>query len=374
MLEVSVSKDGLDPEWDRFLETKPDGCYQQSSLWAELKARFGWKPLRLVVKRQGEIVGGTQALLRPLTLFGSVGYVSKGPVVASDDPVLLEFLLDQLDHAAKTEHILFLKIQPAYGAERVAQCLLQRGAIPSETSVVPVAAPRTDISPEPEAILARMHYKTRYNIRRAERKGMSVRIGTEADMHTFHRLVKVHSEQQGYSPSPDNYRYDLWSTFSTRGRACLLVAEYEGEILSATVILAFGDAVFSLYLVDSGQHRDLNPQSLLQWKAMLWGKEQGCAWYDFGGLNMSTVKTIMSDESLPDTRAGSLARYKMSFGSQLVFRPRACDVSFVWPRRLTGRMAPVLMDMNMRPLLRSLIGGSIYGDFRSRPESRPGSQ
>jgi len=362
MLEVSVSKNGLDPDWDNFLETRPDGCYQQSSLWAKLKSAGGWKPLRLVVKENGAVIGGAQMLLRPVKSLGSVGYVSKGPVVASKDVVVQDYVLDQLDRVAKAQNVRFLKVQPPYGQEDVAERLLERRAIPSEAEVVSPATARVDIRPEPEAILARMSRGRRKAVRRAERDGVTVREGTDADMPTFHRLLRIHSEERGYHPYPESYHRNLYSTFLTGGHACLLIAEYEGEALAAMIILRFGDVVFGMFIVDSGLHMELSAQSLLRWKTILWGKEKGCAWYDFGGISMPIAEAVLKGERIPDTtREGRLARSKMSFGSQVLLRPAACDISYVWPRRLTGRIVPAVMKM--QPLVRSLLGGSIHGDY-----------
>jgi lipid II:glycine glycyltransferase (peptidoglycan interpeptide bridge formation enzyme) len=362
MLEVSVSKRGADPEWDSFLETRPDGCYQQSSLWAELKAAFGWKPVRLVVREDGEIVGGVQMLLRSLPVFGMVGYVSKGPVIARDDPKVQGFVLDQMDRVAREEHILFLKAQPPYRADDVAQRLIERGALPGDIGVVSQATARVDIRPDPDDILARMRNNRRKAIRRAERKGVTVRRGTADDWPAFLRLLSVHSDYRGYGTAPASYYSEVWSVFSREGRSCLLLAEYEHEILAAMLTIYFGDVVVGLWIVDSGRHPKLGAQSLLRWKTMLWGKEKGCSWYDFGGVCMSTARAVMKGEDIPTTtRLERVAWTKMSFGSQAIIRPGACDISYVWPRRLTGRMVPKLMKM--QPLLRSLLGGSLYGEF-----------
>jgi peptidoglycan pentaglycine glycine transferase (the first glycine) len=362
MLEVSVSRDGTDHEWDAFLETRPDGCYQQSSLWARGKAAQGWKPLRLVVKNRGEILGGVQALLRPLPLLGAAGYVSKGPVTASGDPVVEEFVLDQLDRVARAEHILSLKVQPPRGSESVVQRLLERGARPSTVTVTPPATWRLDLRPDPEDILAQMHRTARYNIRRAERKGVIVRVGTEADIPTFERVRKIHAERRGYGPAPRGYYRRLWSIFGDHYR--IFLAEYEGQVLAVRSNIIFGDIVYAQHLVDNGLHRNLNAPSLLHWKAMQYGKERGCTWYDFGGIEMHIARAIMNDEPISDTKAGRAAEFKRSFGGQLVLRPRAYDVSYLWPRRLTVCMIPTLMGM--KPVLGFLIGGSLARHVRMR--------
>jgi peptidoglycan pentaglycine glycine transferase (the first glycine) len=363
MLQVSISKEGLDHEWDSFLETTPDCCYQQSSLWAKLKAR-GWRHLRLVVRESDTIVGGVQALLRPLPLFGTVGYVDKGPVIASDNPAIQEFVLDQLDRVARAEHILFLKIQPPYGAEELAQRLLERGGRRNEISVTALATPVIDIRPEPDAILARMHPKARYNIRRAERKGVTVRECTEADIPAVHRLAEIHAKFQRYTPGSLDHYYDVWSTLSPGSHFCAFLAEYEGEALAASTNIVFGDVITNKVFADNGRHRDLNATSLLHWKTILWGREHGCARYDLGGIQMEDARAIVNGEPFPDTHAGGIARFKMSFGSQLMFRPGVCDVSYLWPRRLTGRLVPALIKM--KPLLNFLIGSSLARGIRGR--------
>lgn len=356
-MDVSVSKEGLDPEWDRFLETLPDNCYQQSSLWAAVKAASDWKQLRLVVREHRQIIGGAQILFRPLPLLGAVGYVSKGPVVVSDEPAVQEFILDQLDRVARAERILFLKVQPAYGAENLAQKLVERDAQPSTLPVTGLATLRIDLRPDPDDILAQMKRNGRRTIRRTKRSGVSVRQGTEDDIPTLVHLREVHSRKRGYGSGSEAYYRRLWSIFGRDGHFCLLLAEYDGQILGATTCIAFGDVLLGHHLVSNDLHRELNAPRFLLWKAMLWGKRHGYAWYDFGDLPLSLARAIRDGRSLPDTDASGRAQFKLSFGGQLLFRPGVYDISYVWPNRLTARMIPALIKM--RPLLSFLIGRSL---------------
>jgi lipid II:glycine glycyltransferase (peptidoglycan interpeptide bridge formation enzyme) len=355
LMEVSVTKEGLDPEWDRFLETLPDGCYQQSSLWAKVKAGQGWRHLRLVVREQGGIVGGAQMLLRPLPLFGSVGYIPKGPVFASDNPAVQEFILDQLDRVARAERIPFLKVQPAYGAEDLVRRLTKRGAQPSEVPVTAQATVRVDLRPTTEEILTQMKRGARWSIRRAEREGVTVRVGAEADLPTLYHLKKTHAEQRGYSYSSEHYDQSLFSILADH--FCFFLAEYEGQVVASISHIVFGDTMFGYHVGASGPYRAVQAPSLTVWKAMLWAKERGFAWYDFGGIAEPIARAMQRNESLPDHPASGRARWKKSFGGELVFRPDAYDVSFVWPKRLTVRLVPALMKV--RPLFSLLIGGSL---------------
>jgi peptidoglycan pentaglycine glycine transferase (the first glycine) len=53
------------PEWDGWLESSPSGGHiYQSHAWGEFKRRLSWRPIRLVLERNGEVVGLGQFLAR----------------------------------------------------------------------------------------------------------------------------------------------------------------------------------------------------------------------------------------------------------------------------------------------------------------------
>ena len=86
-------------EWDQFINMHPQGHLLQSWGWGELKAGFGWSPLRLALRDEQEhIVAAAQVLRRtaphvPLRL-GHLAYIPKGPVIDWSQPALCkEFLL-----------------------------------------------------------------------------------------------------------------------------------------------------------------------------------------------------------------------------------------------------------------------------------------
>jgi lipid II:glycine glycyltransferase (peptidoglycan interpeptide bridge formation enzyme) len=240
--------------------------------------------------------------------------------------------------------------------------LAERGALPSAISVTPLATLRVDLTPDTDEILARMNKYTRRNISRAERKNLSCRLGQESDITAFNALAKIHGRRCGYTFFPDDYYYNLWSTLAPKGHFCFFVAEYQGQIIAANSYIIFGDTILDYHLVDNGLHKELNAATLLQWEGMLWGKKHGCSWYDFGGIKMLPARALMNNRPLPDTREGRLAKFKKSFGSQLMLRPGVFDVSLVPPKRLTVLLVPSLIKM--KPLLNFLLGHSLSGFVR----------
>ncbi len=68
--QVRISDELEDPDWDAFLEKTPGGHHVQTSLWAQLKASFSWRTVRILVTQGEKIIAGAQLLMRTLPLAG----------------------------------------------------------------------------------------------------------------------------------------------------------------------------------------------------------------------------------------------------------------------------------------------------------------
>ena len=42
-------------EWDRFVKNFPNGSFLQSSLWGELKSKYGWVAKRFAIGESSEL-------------------------------------------------------------------------------------------------------------------------------------------------------------------------------------------------------------------------------------------------------------------------------------------------------------------------------
>jgi len=106
-----LSRGDVDPCWDRFLQETPLGQFQQSAMWARVKAVEGWTPLRLTITLDQRVVAGFQILWRS-SWHVRIGYVSKGPVVLPGFPGLAEFTTDLLRRLTWTEKLRAIIVQP----------------------------------------------------------------------------------------------------------------------------------------------------------------------------------------------------------------------------------------------------------------------
>jgi lipid II:glycine glycyltransferase (peptidoglycan interpeptide bridge formation enzyme) len=336
--------ESLDPDWDAFLARPPGGHHVQTSRWALLKRMLGWRAVRVVVweereretvggegpdkepnkeldKDRKEIVGGAQILLRTFPLLGSVGYVYKAPLTSRHDPALTTILLNAIEEVAKVYRIQYTVIQPPHcGFDDVAG-LHQRGYLPSHMSMGPEATILIDLTADPETLLAQMHAKTRKAIRRGQRKGITIREGTIADIPTFYHLLLATAHRQQFTPYEADYFVEMWQLFAPIGAIVLLLAEYEGEPVSTELDIGFGDTVVAKKCGWSGEYGSYQPNELVQWEAFLWAQRHGYHFYDLEGIDEAAAHHLIQGNPLPPEAHQTVTSFKLGFGGQVTLFP-----------------------------------------------------
>jgi lipid II:glycine glycyltransferase (peptidoglycan interpeptide bridge formation enzyme) len=168
-----------------------------------------------------------------------------------------------------------------------------------------------------ETLLMNMKSKTRYNVRLAGRRGVSIRKGSTHDLDLLYRMYAETSVRDGFIIRHQGYYEDAWGTFITAGLAQPLIAEVEGQPVAALIAYRFGPTAYYLYGMSTSEHREKMPNYLLQWEAMRWAKRQGCERYDLWGA---------PDRIDPDDPMYGVYRFKDGFGARFVRTVGAWDL------------------------------------------------
>jgi lipid II:glycine glycyltransferase (peptidoglycan interpeptide bridge formation enzyme) len=341
-------------QWNDTLTRLPNAHVLQSWEWGEFKSRWGWTVDRLLWRRQNSVVGAAQVLIRPVPHTPwQFMYLSKGPAFDYTDISLTEMILADLEQLGQQSHSLFIKIDPdvvrQFGEPGEAApdpagsafltLLERRGWQYSPEQIQFKNTVLIDLSGNPDDWLNRMKSKWRYNIRYAMRKGVKIRRGTDTDIPGFYNMYVETATRDGFLIRPEAYYHDVWRRFMTADLAEMLLAEVDGQVVAGLLLFLFGERAWYLYGASTGQHRQLMPNHLLQWEAMLRAKARGCTHYDLWGA---------PDEFEEHDRMWGVYRFKQGFGGQPVQGMGAFD----YPVR------PVLYRLFVKalPLVRSLLG------------------
>jgi len=306
----------------------------QSWEWGQFKAAYRWQPLRLLWSgADGQPAAAAQLLFRSEGPGLTMAYCPRGPLLNWSDTGLRNRVLADLAAASRKHGAFFLKIDPALIASvsplenAPFQALEDLPAVEAdfgragwERSSEQVQFRNTlvlDLRPDAEAILTGMKQKTRYNIRLAGRKGVTVRRGGPDDLALLYRMFAATSLRDRFAIRGPDYYQRAWGDFFERSLAQPLVAEVEGEPVAAIIVFRFQRVAYYLYGMSLEQHREKMPNYLLQWEAIRWAKECGCTLYDFWGA---------PDELDERDPMYGVYRFKEGFGAALVETPGAWDL------------------------------------------------
>ncbi len=305
-------------EWNQALAAIPYAHVLQAWEWGEFKAKYGWTPRRLLFVENGAPRAAAQILRRPLprTPFG-VMYVPKGPALDYAQTPLLNRILGELEQYARRERAVFIKVDPdiRVGAP-AASVLPQRKWRFSDEQIQFRNTVTLDLTQSEQALLAAMKPKWRYNIRLAEKKGVRVEAGTEADLPLYYEMYAETSARDGFLIRPFSYYSQVWTSFLRANLAHLLLARVGDETVAGIILFRLARRAWYFYGASRNMHRELMPNHLLQWEAARWAKGQGCAEYDFWGAPNKL------EESEP---MYGVYKFKMGFGGQFVERIGAFD-------------------------------------------------
>jgi lipid II:glycine glycyltransferase (peptidoglycan interpeptide bridge formation enzyme) len=318
-------------EWNRFVARDPSFALLQSWEWGTFKEKMGWKVYRIAVLNHEEMHAAAQVLVRSF-LGGrmSMIYVPRGPLGDWLNEEVFTALWSELDRIARDHRAIFLRLEPASPFKPAHATTLNRYGFRTSTYTnQPRATITIDLTPEADEILARMQQKTRYNIRYAQKKGLTVQEGGYEDLPAFYRLMQITARRGGFPPRTLEYYQAEWEALAANHQIRLFLGSYKGNVIAANVSAIFGQKAAYLHGASSGEHSNLQPNSLLMWKAIEWAKANHCSLFDLWGIPDEVGQAAWEGRDLPETdRLDGLwgvYRFKRGFSHSIVYYLGAYD-------------------------------------------------
>jgi lipid II:glycine glycyltransferase (peptidoglycan interpeptide bridge formation enzyme) len=327
--------------------------FLQSEAWARLQAAAGHEVVRIgddhAYIAMQNMAGMAYGFVHALPLVGKYLYTPRWP---GKGILNLESRILELTETAKMSGCKWVRVEPE--TEEVLEVVRNeietlRSSTDSERpeglegrqaqgdNVSIVVAPHDmqpretfviDISKSEEELLAAMKPKTRYNIRLAEKKGVKVFATRENKYQAaFLDLIAATAERKDIVPHPRSY-YEKFFTELPEDMLYFFVAEYEGAVIAANLVMVCGDTATYLHGGSGDKYRDVMAPFLLQWEQIKFAKTKGCTRYDFGGVKtvngqQLTVNGEIQNPCLAGRQAKSkidswsgITRFKTGFSPQ----------------------------------------------------------
>ena len=300
------------PEYEAFVQSHPKGNFAQSYLWGKQKPMWQWDAIA-VRGEDGAIRGSLAVMTRKVPGIGrTLMYGCRGPVCDLDDRETFSQLLDGARALAKKYKSYVIKIDPDVPSSNTAfSSMLQSFGFRAKEggknfeAIQPRYVFRLNVEGKTEEeLLANFHQKWRYNIRLAERKGVTVRVCGKEMVPAFSDLMLTTGVRDGFVTRKPEYFAAMLDNLGEHARLYMAFDPNDTPI-AGTLAIHYGDKVWYLYGASSNEHRNLIPNYLLQWRMIQWAVETNCRIYDFRGV---------SGDVSEDNPLYGLFRFKQGFG------------------------------------------------------------
>ena len=298
-------------EYTSFLENQERCNFQQSLEWAKVKT--SWKSEVILAEDSNKkIIGSLMVLIRKIPIFGNIMYSARGPVCDIHNMEVLQQIADGAKKLAKKYNAIVLRIEPDIKSddEEFKNIMLQLGFLIKDDAknfrdeIQPRYVFRLDTKGKIEdEIFKAFHQKTRYNVRLATKKGVTIKDGTREDLKDFHKIMITTGIRDGFIIRPLAYFEKMYDELGPEHMK-VLMAYYNGEPISGVIPIMYGNKTWYLYGASSNEHRNLMPNYLLQWEMIKIALNRKSDIYDFRG-----VPGIADDSN-------GLYRFKKGFGAE----------------------------------------------------------
>ena len=175
---------------------KHERCnFQQSLEWGNIKT--SWiKEVIISEDKKGNIVGSLCVWIRKIPFFGNIMYSARGPICDIHSEEVLKDIVEGANELAQKYHAFVLRVEPDVkkSDEKFRKIASDVGFQIKDDSknfldeIQPRFVFQLNIKgKDADQILAGCHSKTRYNIRLASKKGVTIKEGTREDLKSFSR-------------------------------------------------------------------------------------------------------------------------------------------------------------------------------------------
>jgi lipid II:glycine glycyltransferase (peptidoglycan interpeptide bridge formation enzyme) len=330
---IEVCRKNSNPGWDQFVATISGSNIEQTTAWADFQCTYGlWdEHLRIILYKDQQILGGAQLLIRKYIKDFKIGFIHQGPSFRHANPSEEEALITAIKNVTKSLKLLYVTIDVAYTLQTLPELLIKQSFIKSIDRLPPIPIIEStnilDLSPDLETIKSTFKTGRRQSIRDGLKRPIDIRLGTRDDIGQFFNFVIDTCNRRNIKPLyPDiEYFYQLWDAIYPKNWVVMHFATYENRPICASIGISFGDTYRNFFWGASDEVLALNASSVIDYRSIVWAKENGFLYYDFVQLDTVVAKALESKSPLTDEIKNrpvfGSTFYKLSFGGRIIYYP-----------------------------------------------------
>ena len=268
--EVTVTDDAV--LWNAFVASHPQATQYHQHEWPALLARsFNHRAIPLAALRGGRVVGVLPLVLMESWLFGrflvSLPYVNYGGVLGETEEVE-QALWDRTVEMAREERAAYFE----------ARHVSPHPFIPlrKQHKVTMVL----DLAPTIEAQWEAFDPKLRNQIRKAERSGLTARMGGASDLPDFYDVFARNMRDLGTPVYGRRFFDEVLRAFPEAARVFSVLSGR--TVIAAGIALVYRDTLEVPWAASLREFRSMCPNNMLYWHLIQSAIKEGFRRFDFG--------------------------------------------------------------------------------------------
>ena len=263
-------EDGTD--WDSYVASQTTSSNYHLYGWREvIEKSFGHKTYYLAARKDDSEICGILPLVHMKSmLFGnfmvSMPFFNYGGMICGN-----ENAADLL--VAESRHILADK-HADYAEFRHVECSMDAETKQHKVSMI------LDLQGNVDEQWKALGSKVRNQVRKAEKSGLSVKIGRIELLDRFYEVFCRNMRDLGTPVYGKKFFQNILETFRDTTR--IIAVECEGTTIAAGLMIWFRNVLEVPWASSISDYRDKCPNNLLYWEAIKFAVSQGTKQFDFG--------------------------------------------------------------------------------------------
>jgi len=259
----------------------------QSAAWAKIREAQGW---RAEFHQLGsEALPVALVLWRSLPGGRSIAYVPRGPILGESSQ--LEAALAKLASIARERRAIFLKVDPEIDAELAAGALRAAGFRRAPDIQPVIATLELDLAPDEDALFAALEKDTRWSVRQASKRGVTIREASGGDdLRALYDLYAETGQRAGFITRAWDYYRRMWGTLVAAGHARVRLAEKEGVPVAGALTWRCGEREVYQSAATNDAGRTAYAAYALLWQCIIEARKGGARRFDFGGIPVDVTR------------------------------------------------------------------------------------
>lgn len=291
-------------KWEDVIKKYPEANFLQSPEYAKMNEILGCKVYAEDFDGKAYVLMIIRNAKR-----GRYMEIPCGPLVDWSDNKLVKTVLDKITKTAKKEKCVFVRMRPQLAADAKNLKLLEKLGL--KKSPMHLAAEHTvmiDLTKSEDELLANMRRQTRYEVRRADKVGITVSSSNDEKIfEEFHKVQAETAKRQNFVPPSLK---TLMAEKEAFGKNIIIYkAMSENEPVAYGLIIKNGLEADYYEAASTLLNRKMPGAYALLWQAMKDLKKEGYVRFNLWGI---------APADQPNHRYAGVTTFKTGFGGEVI--------------------------------------------------------